>query len=83
MLDRSTMDDIHIAPYSRELGRVRGEAPGATLIAVGGVHGNEPAGLEAGRRVLARLRGARLRGEPCSISDSLKTPMCKTATASR
>ena len=47
------MDDIHIAPYSRELGRVRGDAPGATLIAVGGVHGNEPAGLEAGRRAPA------------------------------
>ena len=65
------MDDIHIAPYSRELGRVRGEAPGATLIAVGGVHGNEPAGLEAGRRVLARLRGARLRGELVVLGGNL------------
>lgn len=31
-------------------------APGATLLAIGGVHGNEPAGILAAQRVLARLR---------------------------
>lgn len=39
----------------RELGRVIGADAGATLIVVAGLHGNEPAGLEAGRRVLERL----------------------------
>jgi succinylglutamate desuccinylase len=52
-----------VAPVSihdRVLGRVRGERPGPTLIVVGGIHGNEPAGVQALGRVLARL-GARSR----------------------
>jgi predicted deacylase len=41
--------------YDRVVGRVKGRGGGATLIAVGGIHGNEPAGVEAMRRVLRRL----------------------------
>lgn len=40
---------------SRAIGRVRGDAPGPTLIAVAGIHGNEQAGVHAGRRLVARL----------------------------
>ena len=48
----------------REVGRLRGERRGPTLIAVGGIHGNETAGLVAGRRVLDRLtNGVTLRGD--------------------
>ena len=49
----------------REIGRHLGEKPGPTLIAVAGVHGNEPAGIESARRVFARLSSGdvRLRGE--------------------
>lgn len=49
----------------RVLGRVRGEEPGPTLVVVGGVHGNEPAGVIAVRRVLERLRAGErsIRGE--------------------
>jgi predicted deacylase len=39
------------------IGHLRGEAPGPTLLVVGGLHGNEPAGVAACRRVLERLRG--------------------------
>jgi predicted deacylase len=39
----------------REIGRVVSKAPGATLIAVAGIHGNERAGIHAARRVLERL----------------------------
>jgi succinylglutamate desuccinylase len=39
------------------IGELRGEAPGPTLLVVGGLHGNEPAGVAACRRVLQRLRG--------------------------
>jgi succinylglutamate desuccinylase len=46
-----------------ELGRLRGGAAGPTLIVVGGIHGNEPAGVEAFRRVLAQLDPAALTGE--------------------
>ena len=48
-------------------GRVRGVDPGPTLIAIGGLHGNEPSGLVAGARLLAAIGavagGTALRGE--------------------
>jgi predicted deacylase len=49
----------------REIGSVKGDRPGPTLVAVAGVHGNEPAGLEAGARLLAALEaeGVPLAGE--------------------
>ncbi len=39
----------------RILGRVEGPEPGPTLIVVGGLHGNEPAGVKAALRILPRL----------------------------
>lgn len=39
----------------RVLGDVGSTAAGNTLVVLGGVHGNEPAGVEALRRVLARI----------------------------
>lgn len=48
---------------SRQVGRVTGSAPGATLIVVAGLHGNEPAGIEGARRVLAHFEGGTLKGE--------------------
>jgi succinylglutamate desuccinylase len=49
----------------REAARIASDAPGPTLIAVGGIHGNEPGGVTAALRVVDRLKGsgARLRGE--------------------
>jgi len=41
--------------FTREIGRVRGERPGPTLLVVAGVHGNEPAGIVAARRVIDGL----------------------------
>jgi succinylglutamate desuccinylase len=57
----------------REVGRVVGPLPGATVIAVGGIHGNEPAGLRAAERVLARLadRGGLARGEVVVLAGNL------------
>lgn len=51
--------------FVRQVGAVRGHDIGPTLIVIGGVHGNEPGGVLAARRVLRRLRGADvgLRGE--------------------
>lgn len=57
--------DAEIACVEREIGRIRGAERGPTLIAIGGIHGNETAGLIAGRRVLDRLTGSNVtvRGE--------------------
>lgn len=40
----------------RVLGRLRGTGDGPVLVVVAALHGNEPAGLEAAEKVLARLR---------------------------
>ena len=48
----------------RVIERLRGEADGPTLIAIGGLHGNEPAGVAVIRTVLGRLRErGEVRGE--------------------
>ena len=41
---------------AREIGRIRGERAGPTLIVVGSLHGNEAGGVHACRRVMAELR---------------------------
>jgi succinylglutamate desuccinylase len=47
------------------IGSIRGSLPGPTLLILGGIHGNEPAGVLAAARVLPRIkeRRAALRGE--------------------
>lgn len=58
----------------RVLGRVLGDESGPTLICVGGVHGNEPAGVLALQRVLDSLRGSRIpiRGEFIALAGNLR-----------
>lgn len=53
-LDGHAIDkrDEPIRYPDRELGRAGDAAAGASLVVIGGVHGNEPAGLIAGQRVL-------------------------------
>lgn len=41
--------------FERVIGRHRGDEAGATLVVVGGIHGNEPAGVHAARRVMEAL----------------------------
>jgi len=43
----------------RRLGEHRGDAPGPTVVVIGALHGNEPAGPAAVRAVLARLERER------------------------
>ena len=52
-------------PRRRVLARASGELPGPTLVCVGAIHGNEPAGVHAIHRVGRRLEdaGALLRGD--------------------
>ncbi|MFO0603649.1 MAG: succinylglutamate desuccinylase/aspartoacylase family protein [Polyangiales bacterium] len=59
--------------YERTIGRVAGARPGPTLVAVAGMHGNEPGGVLAARRVLAALAGreALVRGELVAFTGNL------------
>jgi len=58
----------------RQINRIAGSDPGPTLIIVGGLHGNEPAGMEAARIVLSRLRHDKtpLRGEVVALAGNLR-----------
>lgn len=47
------------APNERVLGRHSDGLPGSTLVVIGGLHGNEPSGVAALRRVLAWLQRRR------------------------
>ncbi len=49
-------DGLLRAVAKHVLGDYDGGRPGPTVLALGGLHGNEPAGVEAAKRVLARLQ---------------------------
>ncbi|MCM3870802.1 MAG: succinylglutamate desuccinylase/aspartoacylase family protein, partial [Pyrinomonadaceae bacterium] len=53
---------------------IRGFEPGPTLIVVGGIHGNEPAGALAARRIVADLQRKRskLHGEVVLLSGNIR-----------
>jgi succinylglutamate desuccinylase len=72
-MDASQSFAIESERFTRHVGSVRGRDPGPTLIVVGGIHGNEPAGLRAARRVLDRLErdDAGLRGEVLVLGGNL------------
>jgi hypothetical protein len=65
-------------PVERVLGRVWGPNPGPTLICVGGIHGNEPAGVLALRHVLKSLdaRQERISGEFVALTGN-RTPLAE------
>jgi succinylglutamate desuccinylase len=67
------VNDETAAPDAREIGRVVGDRPGPTLIAVAGIHGNERAGVGATRRVLATLarRNGVVRGELLALAGNV------------
>lgn len=60
-----TIDDTLPAIGSHVVLRLRGDREGPLLVAVGGIHGNEPAGVHAMTRVARELAsmGPRLRGD--------------------
>lgn len=64
--------DTPAAPIqvARVLARITGPHPGATLLCIGGLHGNEPAGVHALLRVVDRLapRRGEMRGELVALA---------------
>lgn len=58
----------------RWLGAYEGTQPGPTMVVVGGIHGNEPAGVVAVQRVLHELAGRRmpLRGRMMGLAGNIR-----------
>jgi hypothetical protein len=58
-------DSRFSSPATHLIASIRGSLPGPTLIILGGIHGNEPAGVLAADRVVPRMQERRstLRGE--------------------
>jgi len=67
------IEEHGIAIERREIGRLLGADPGPTVAIVAGIHGNEPAGVEAARRIFARLSAndLRVRGELIAFAGNL------------
>ena len=64
-LNRTDQPESLARPAAHLIASIRGALPGPTLIILGGIHGNEPAGVLAAERVWLRMqkRRAALRGE--------------------
>ena len=56
----------------RVIAQLRGAAPGPTLIVIGGMHGNEPAGIVAARTALGALTGDAVRGEILALIGNVR-----------
>jgi hypothetical protein len=65
---------LELDAHKRLIGRASTGRPGPTVVVTGGVHGNEPAGLAALRRVLGRVEAERLplRGELWAVAGNLR-----------
>jgi succinylglutamate desuccinylase len=72
MTDDSTGRFEAAAP-SREIGRAGDSGCGPKMVILGGIHGNEPSGVQAARRVLARIERDRveLDGEVIFLAGNL------------
>ena len=68
----ASAQDVRL-PEGREIGRIVGDVPGPTLIAIAGIHGNERAGVTAAHRVLATLsrRQGKVRGELVALAGNI------------
>lgn len=60
--------------YSRVLGRYEGQQPGPLVLCVGGIHGNEPAGIHALQRVFEILQQTqpKMRGTLVGLSGNIR-----------
>ncbi|MCH2100661.1 MAG: succinylglutamate desuccinylase/aspartoacylase family protein [Planctomycetes bacterium] len=73
----NTPNDSPVMPkggWRRVIGRHSGERPGPKLLCIAGIHGNEPAGAHALRRVFCSLkeRGIPFQGELVGLAGNLR-----------
>lgn len=73
-----TKTEVHSAALNKTIavdrivGHIKGSTPGPTLIFMGGIHGNEPAGLFALQHVIEALQGVPIKGNLYAIAGNLQ-----------
>lgn len=62
------------ADFQRVIGHYKGDSPGATVVAIGGMHGNEPSGVQALQAVFERLEKEKpkFKGEFLALAGNLR-----------
>jgi predicted deacylase len=73
MPDSATVEARSVTAFQRVLGCYGGIAPGPLVIGIGGIHGNEPAGVRALQRVLVALAATAppFKGEMVALAGNL------------
>jgi predicted deacylase len=74
----STVESVSVTAGQHRISRVEGAFDGPTLIVVGGLHGNEPAGVAAARLVATHLleRVDRLHGDVVLLAGNTRALEC-------
>ncbi len=80
IVETSSSNAVAIHRYPRTLGRYEGQEAGPLLICLGGIHGNEPAGILALQKVLSRLQAQQLpmRGTLVGLAGNLRALEAQT-----
>jgi succinylglutamate desuccinylase len=78
LVETGAVRETHDPAAERLIGHYRGETAGPTLLCVAGIHGNEPAGVFALRRVLDELNRLRppFAGDLVGIAGNLSALAC-------
>lgn len=73
MIQNVEREIIEASEYKRVIGHIKGAQAGPTVLAIGGMHGNEPSGVIALRRVIQRLEGLKdhFRGEFIALTGNM------------
>lgn len=74
MLKSAVVQSVIEKRFRREIGRYSGKQPGPLVICIGGIHGNEPAGVVALESVLKKLHESAppFRGELIALAGNVK-----------
>lgn len=74
MIIHSSDKKIEAAGFQRVIGHLRADQPGPTVVAIGGMHGNEPSGVYALRQLVERMEKSSLlqRGEFIALTGNIR-----------
>ncbi|HHG83116.1 MAG TPA: hypothetical protein ENJ82_00075 [Bacteroidetes bacterium] len=74
MIVNAQLEKIETSEYKRVIGRIRGQEAGPTVLAIGGMHGNEPSGVLALQQIISRLEvhKSHFKGEFIALTGNIR-----------